>query len=513
MTRLIPLLTTLVALEAAGQEFTSLFPVDESHFSPFGGRPHFILNPGHRLVLAGEDAGEQIELTVTALNQTKAIALPSGGKPRSIAARVIEEREVVNGALAEVARFWYARSIETGDVYFFGEEVDFYNGGVIVGQTRLWEAGVDGALPGIIMPRTFMLGARYFQNQAAAALDGAENAAMGLTMVTPAGTFSNCVQILETDALRPELGTTSKTYAPGIGLVNDDDMLLLTEFWLGTVGVPDGCAFAPFSSHPLLPFSPGRRLVLEGNESGTNIAVTVTVLDETRTIPVMILGEAKNVPTRAIEERRTADGQLVEVSRGFFAQCLETGDVYFFGREVDRYENGVVVGHEGSWVAGAGGAEAGIIMPADFAVGARYFQQTAPGVANDLAMNSASGLTQTVPAGTFTNCVRITVVGSGTNGVPREMIYAPGIGLISERNILKLTSYTDPDLVTGAPVLSVQDAVLLTWPFTDNFFGLQSSSNLQDWFPIPQTPVAMDGRNQISLPRDRTRSYFRLAVP
>ncbi|MCI0746118.1 MAG: hypothetical protein L0Y58_12000 [Verrucomicrobia subdivision 3 bacterium] len=502
----------LLVVQAAAQEFTAQFPIDEMHFLAFGGQPHFILNPGHRLVLEGEDAGEQIVLTVTALNQTKQITLQSGGKPRVVLARVVEEREVINGELTEVGRFWYARSIETSDVYFFGEEVDFYFNGEIVGQTKLWEAGVGGALPGIIMPRTFLLGARYHQNQAVAALDGAENVAMGLTMTVPVGTYSNCVQIAETDMLRPETGTTIKTYAPGVGLVNDHDTLLLTDFRLGTVGLPAGCAFAPFSNHPFFPFSPGRRLMLEGTEGGTNTVLTIMALNEIRTVPVTIVGEAKNIPTRVIEERKTANGELVEVSRKFLAQCLETGDVHFFGKEVDRYEGGVIVGHEGSWLTDVDGAEAGIIMPANFAVGARYFQETALGVANDLASNSASGLTVTVPAGTFTNCVRIMVTTSlGTNA--REMTCAPGIGLISDHNVLRLTSVTDPNIATGAPVLSIQDAVLLSWPFTDNSFRLQSSSDLQSWVPVLQIPVPVDGRNQISVPRDKTRNYFRLAVP
>jgi len=511
MTKLAGIVAVLVTVKAAAQPFTAQFPIEDSHFSVFGGHPHFILNPGHRLVLEGEDAGEQIELTITALNQTKQITLQSGGKLRTILARVIEEREVVNGALAEVGRFWYARSIETGDVYFFGEEVDFYFNGQITGQTRLWEAGVDDALPGIIMPRTFLLSARYYQNQAIAAIDGAENIAMGVAMVTPAGSFSNCVQIRETDTLRPENGTATKTYAPGIGLVNDDDSLLLTEFWLGTVGLPAGCAFVPFSNHPFFPFAPGRQLVLAGIESGTNVGLTISVLNEIRTIPLSIAGQQQNIPVRVIEERKTADGQLIEVSRKFLAHCIETGDVYYFGQGVDRYENGVITGHDGSWLAGVSNAEAGIIMPANFTVGAQYFQESAPGVANDLASNSASGLSLSVPAGTFTNCVRVMVTSS--NGPPREMTYAFGIGLISDGNVLTLTSFVNPNVTNGSPILSIQDAVLLTWPLSDDLFRLESSSNLQNWMPVPQWPSPIDGRNQISVPRDHTQKHFRLVVP
>jgi hypothetical protein len=270
----------------------------------------------------------------------------------------------------------------------------------------------------------------------------------------------------------------------------------------------------PFSNHPLLPFSPGWQLVLEGIESGTNLILTITVLNEVRTIPLSIGGEQQSIPARVIEERKTADGQLVEVARNFLAQCVETGDVHYFGKEVDRYEGGVIVGQEGSWLAGVSNAEAGIIMPANFAVGARYSLGTAPGVANDLASNSASGLVVTVPAGSFTNCVRITVTSLvGTNTAPREITYALGIGLVSDRNILNLTSFSDPNITNGAPILSIQDAVLLTWPFTDNSFRMQSSSDLQNWTPVLQTPVPLDGHNQIHLPRDRMQKYFRLAVP
>jgi hypothetical protein len=514
MRNFVSIVATLVLVEAAGQEFTAQFTLDHLHFSPFGGQPHFVLNPGHRLVLEGTEAGEQITLIVTALNQTKQIILPSPDGPRAIVTRVVEEQEVVDGALSEAGRFWYARSVETGDVFFFGEEVDFHLDGQIVGQQRLWEAGVDGAVPGIIMPRTFLLGARYYQNQAAAARDGAENTAMGRTMTTPAGTFSNCIQIREIDALRPDLPTATKTYAPGIGLINDDDILLLTDFRLGTAGLPAGCTFAPFSDHPFLPFAPGRRHTLEGLENDQQIVLTISVLDEIRTVPVKIHGEEKTVPTRVIEERKTADGQLVEVSRNFLAQCFETGDVHYFGKDVAGYTHGAVVGHEGSWLAGIGDAEAGILMPANFTVGAKYFQERAPGVALDLALNSAAGLAVTVPGGTFSNCVRVLVTSSlGTNDVPREMIYAPGVGLISDRNVLNLTAFTGGKGPDGAPALSIQDAALLAWPLTDRSFLLESSSDLGSWVPVLQMPVPANGRNQISVPRHRTRQYFRLVVP
>jgi hypothetical protein len=333
-------------------------------------------------------------------------------------------------------------------------------------------------------------------------------------MLTPAGSFSNCVQIEETDALRPELGTSTKTYAPGIGLVNDDNILLLTEVRLGSVGLPGGCAFTPFSNHPLFPFSAGRQLVLAGVDRGMNIVLTSTVLAETRTIHVTNASDVINVAARVIEEHRTADGNLVSVSRDFFAQCVETGDVYHFGREVDRYQDGIIAGNEGSWLAGIGGAEAGLFMPAHFTAGAQYVRHMAPGVANDHAVNLASGLIVSVPAGSFTNCVRVAVTSLIQPGEPqRELTYAPGVGLISDDNILNLTAYTDPNIINGAPVLSIQDSILLTWPLTDRSFGLEGSSDMQNWYPVALPHAPADPRNQIIVPRDHRQRYFRLGIP
>jgi hypothetical protein len=114
-------------------------------------------------------------------------------------------------------------------------------------------------------------------------------------------------------------------------------------------------------------------------------------------ISLQIGGESKLIQTRVIEERESVDGELAEVSRNFFAQCVETRDVFYFGEEVDFYEDGPIVDHGGAWLAGVSDAQPGIIMPGHFAVGAQYYQEMAPGVAEDFAVNSAVGVTMTVP--------------------------------------------------------------------------------------------------------------------
>ncbi|MFM9957453.1 MAG: hypothetical protein ACKVZJ_05225 [Phycisphaerales bacterium] len=209
--------------------FTEHFAVEERDFSAKGSNPYFSLRPGHQQVLEGtDDEGVFIELRITVLSETKTITILDDGKPERIRTRVIEEREFKDGELYEISRNYYARDIRTNDIFYFGEDVCFFEDGECVGTGGSWLAGVNGATPGIMMPGTFFLGARYFQEIAPGiALDRAENATMGLTVPTPAGTFNNCIEIAETTPLEPDAFGT-KIYAPGIGMVKEGPLELVS---------------------------------------------------------------------------------------------------------------------------------------------------------------------------------------------------------------------------------------------------------------------------------------------
>ena len=70
--------------------------------------------------------------------------------------------------------------------------------------------------------------------------------------------------------------------------------------------------------------------------------------------------------------------ELIEVSRNYFAAAMN-GRHLLFREAVDIYEYGEIVGHDGAWLAGVNGARPGIIMPGRYLLGARYFQEIAPG--------------------------------------------------------------------------------------------------------------------------------------
>jgi hypothetical protein len=195
-------------------EFTDEFFIDDCTFSSTGSNPFYIpLEPGHQMFYEGEEDGEQVELRITILNETEMVD--------GVETRVLEEYETVEGELVEISRNFVAICMETGSVFYFGEDVDIYEDGDVVSHEGAWRAGEDDAEAGILMPGTVLLGSRYYQEVApGVALDRAQHTAMDVTVETPAGTFNDCLRVDETTPLEPDLSL--KFYAPGVGLVRDD---------------------------------------------------------------------------------------------------------------------------------------------------------------------------------------------------------------------------------------------------------------------------------------------------
>jgi hypothetical protein len=181
-----------------------------------GENQFFILKPGYQLILEGD--GERVVMTV--LDETVQIG--------DVAARVVEEREEEDGELEEVSRNFFAICAETGDVFYFGEEVEMYEDGEPVEDSGAWRADAENCKPGMIIPGDPVIGARYYQEFAPGkAMDRAEVVNLSDTLATPAGTFENCLRTLETSAIDTD-EKEYKIYAPGIGLIQDEDLLLVS---------------------------------------------------------------------------------------------------------------------------------------------------------------------------------------------------------------------------------------------------------------------------------------------
>ena len=209
------------ALFAGEPEFRDEFGLGECSFKSSGRNPYFILEPGYQLILEGEEEGTFVRLEITVLDETATIA--------GVNTRVVTEVEYVDNKLAEISRNHFALCEPGNSIFYFGEEVDIYQDGEIVGHEGSWKAGEDGARPGLMMPGSAQLQARYFQEIApGVALDRAEILSLTEVVVTPAGVFVEALKTEETTPLEAE-EKDFKFYAPGVGLIQDNS-LKLVEF-------------------------------------------------------------------------------------------------------------------------------------------------------------------------------------------------------------------------------------------------------------------------------------------
>ena len=175
----------------------------------------------------------------------------------------------------------------------------------------------------------------------------------------------------------------------------------------------------PTGTNSYITMQPGRILKLAHGRD----TLTITILPGTQVID--------GVTTGVLEERETKDGKLVEVSRNFMATHRNTGDVYYFGEDVDNYKNGRIVNHESAWRAGVKAARFGLMIPAKPAVGEKFYQEIAPKVAMDRVEVVSADETVRTPAGTFEHCVHL----RETTPLERDVshkYYAPGVGIIKD---------------------------------------------------------------------------------
>lgn len=194
---------------------------------------------------------------------------------------------------------------------------------------------------------------------------------------------------------------------------------------------PDTVTFSTTIDNDFFPLPVGTNLILEGVDDGETIRVEITVPGDTETVA--------GVETLVMIETEYEDGELVEVSRNFMAQASD-GTVCYFGEDVDDYDNGVVVSNEGAWRAGENGYLPGIMMPASPQVGDVYYQEYAPGEAEDLGSVIAFGETIDVPAGVFTDTLIAEDCNPLEDAETDEKVYVRGIGLAIDEEA-ELISY------------------------------------------------------------------------
>lgn len=143
----------------------------------------------------------------------------------------------------------------------------------------------------------------------------------------------------------------------------------------------------------------GKKMTFEATtKAGVVERIEIEILRETKTI--------EGVETIVYLDRVYNDDQLIEETRDYLAQH-KNGDVWYFGEDVDNYENGQLKDHSGSFLHGRDGAKAGIWMKAEQRVGDSYRQEYYPGEAEDMRDTVATGLAVTTKLASYTDCVKV----------------------------------------------------------------------------------------------------------
>ncbi|MGQ0669183.1 MAG: hypothetical protein ACT4PO_05865 [Actinomycetota bacterium] len=173
--------------------------------------PYLPLAPGAKWIYRETDPegnAQKVEVTVT--TRTREIL--------GIDATVVHDAVTDHGQLIENTFDWYAQDM-CGNVWYLGENTKEYENGVVVSTAGSWEAGVDGAQPGVIMPADPQVGLAYRQEYyAGEAEDAAEILSLDEQAQVPYGHFRDVLLIKETTPLHRRV-LEYKLYAKDIGVV------------------------------------------------------------------------------------------------------------------------------------------------------------------------------------------------------------------------------------------------------------------------------------------------------
>jgi hypothetical protein len=184
--------------------------IDPPNFTDHITNNYFSVLPGTVRHYIGKRDGVPTAHTFTVTSQTKTVM--------RVKCVVVSDVVTQNGSLVEKTTDWYAQD-RAGNVWYFGEDTAEYQNGVVTSTHGTWEAGVDKAKPGIVMPAHPKVGVWYRQEyRPGVALDMSKILTLHATTKVPAGTFHNVVVTFDRNPLDPSK-KEQKWYAPGAGFV------------------------------------------------------------------------------------------------------------------------------------------------------------------------------------------------------------------------------------------------------------------------------------------------------
>ena len=189
--------------------------INPSEFTTKVDNEYFPMEPGTTFLYEG--GTEHGEMSVT--HDTK--------KVMGVECVVVDDRAWESDKLIEKTYDWFAQDKE-GNVWYFGEDTKEYDNGEVVSTKGSWEAGVDGAKPGIIMPADPKVGHSYHQEYyPGEAMDMARVLSFDASVTVPYGSFDHVLETREWTPLQPGF-SEKKYYVRGVGpLGNPADQALV----------------------------------------------------------------------------------------------------------------------------------------------------------------------------------------------------------------------------------------------------------------------------------------------
>ena len=186
--------------------------IDPANFVDTIDNPWFPATPGKKYIYEGqtEDGLERIEVYNT--NETRIVM--------GVTCTVIRDTVSIGGELFEDTYDWFAQDIY-GNVWYFGEDSKEFDDGEW-DYSGSWEAGVDGAYPGIIMFANPQVGVAYRQEYwEGEATDMGMVVSFGESLTVKYGSFDDLMVIRDWNPLEPEV-VEHKYYAEGIGVIKEE---------------------------------------------------------------------------------------------------------------------------------------------------------------------------------------------------------------------------------------------------------------------------------------------------
>ena len=200
----------------ASPSFISSF--DPADFTHVINNRYYTRTPGMYAAYEKETANGIVREALLVTGETKTVM--------GIMTLVVRDRVWLNDELLEDTSNWLAQD-KKGTVWDFGEAVDHYQDGRLISHDGSWEAGVDGAKPGVMMVENPRPGDLFREEIYPSGAEDEETVLeAGVSYRVPNGpSFSDCVHTRDStpledrDPLEDWHGSADKYFCVGVGVM------------------------------------------------------------------------------------------------------------------------------------------------------------------------------------------------------------------------------------------------------------------------------------------------------